>query len=345
MASGGIIVLTLHRVLDEEDFRNTNSPRGMVMRSSTYEALLQLLSAECEIVTLTGISPSWTLATQRPRFAVTFDDGWKDTFAVAQPLSERYGAPITVFVCPGLVGKEHPFWPEQVLHAWRISAGSAEMRGEYERVCVEAGLGERPDSGERLVERLKELEPSERGRIVGKLGALVIGNGSSNSSTPTPMEATMTWDETTQMVKRGTQIGSHTFKHEILTTLTTAEAERELIDSKRAIEDALGGACKMFAYPSGLWSPQTHDLVAQAGHTQAFLNEPGVWRSGTDPWLIPRVNVWEGTFAGPFGGFSNVVFQYATFWRCHRAEMQKRGNNQAEAPPLPGRPHEAALPR
>jgi len=145
------------------------------------------------------------------------------------------------------------------------------------------------------------------------------------------MDATMTWDDTAQIAHRGVQIGSHTFDHQILTTVPIPEAERELVDSKEAIESALGRTCDMFAYPSGLWSQEVRNLVIQAGHLQAFVNQPGVWWSGTDPWLIPRVNVWEGTFAGPFGEFSHVVFQYATFWRCYRAEVLKRKNNKAEA--------------
>jgi peptidoglycan/xylan/chitin deacetylase (PgdA/CDA1 family) len=331
MASGGIIVLTLHRVLDEEDYRNTGSPRGMVMRSTTYEALLRHLSRECEIVSVTGLVPSRTSQTARPRFALTFDDGWKDTFAVAYPLSERFDAPIAVFVCPGLAGRQDPFWPEQVLRAWRVAAGSTESRQRFAEICAETDLCEGHDTefgnvraAEILIERLKELEPPERGRIVGKLSAAANTNRGSGLSAPQQMEATMTWDETTQMANRGAQIGSHTFNHEILTTLTAVEVDRELTDSKRSIESVLGKVCGMFAYPSGLWSQEIRDLVVRAGHTEAFLNEPGVWKSDTDRWLIPRTNLWEGSVVGLSGRFSRVVFEYATFWRSYRAGIPKR---------------------
>ncbi len=48
------------------------------------------------------------------RIMFTFDDGWKDNYTNALPVIRELRIPVTVFVCPGLVGRTLPFWPELV---------------------------------------------------------------------------------------------------------------------------------------------------------------------------------------------------------------------------------------
>ena len=120
-ASGAVIVLTLHRVLEDEEAATTRSPIGMVVRKRTFNQLLEYLDKACKVVRLEEAFGPQNGA-GKPRFAITFDDGWKDTAAVAFPLTEQYRMPIAVFVCPGLVDKRAPFWPERVTGVWRAGA-------------------------------------------------------------------------------------------------------------------------------------------------------------------------------------------------------------------------------
>jgi peptidoglycan/xylan/chitin deacetylase (PgdA/CDA1 family) len=106
--------------------------------------------------------------------------------------------------------------------------------------------------------------------------------------------------------------------------LRAEEVKCELAESKRAIEERLGSPCLHFAYPNGSWSAPVREQVVQQGYSQAFVNSPGVWTAETDPWLIPRVNLWEGSLLGITGKFSPVVFQYTAFWRSYRATRRVR---------------------
>jgi peptidoglycan/xylan/chitin deacetylase (PgdA/CDA1 family) len=133
----------------------------------------------------------------------------------------------------------------------------------------------------------------------------------------------MTWQDASALSVNGNSIGSHTFSHEILTGLALNEAREEINKSKSAIEAKLGGECKMFAYPNGSWSAEVRNLVAQVRYTQAFINHPGIWKPETDPWVIPRVNVWEGSLTSSNGCFSAPVFQYAVFWRAYRESLRR----------------------
>ena len=325
----GIIVLTLHRVLDETDYQKTNSPQGMIIRRRTFEDLLKHLQKNYNIISLTGEPPSWDTCEGKPRFAVTFDDGWKDTCEVALPLARRFGVPVTVFVCPGLTGQCSPFWPEQIrrigLGAWQGPA----TKKEFLNLFAELGISDMPSTEvlaeselEMLVKRLKELTPPRRERILRE--ALGLEHKYGTVPVSTLMDATMTWEDTAHIISLGSQVGSHTQNHQILLTLALGQARQELCDSKLVIQRMLGRDCSLFAYPNGAWSAEVRRLVIEAGYNQAFSNETGVWTSTTDSWVIPRVNIWEGSVSGPSGRFSPVIFEYATFWRGLRAEIRTR---------------------
>ncbi len=59
----------------------------------------------------------------------------------------------------------------------------------------------------------------------------------------------LTWGEVREIHAHGIAVGSHTASHPELKNLTEAEIGHELGDSKRMIEDKLGGPVKSFAYP------------------------------------------------------------------------------------------------
>jgi peptidoglycan/xylan/chitin deacetylase (PgdA/CDA1 family) len=326
--SGGIVILTFHRVLEDEDATRSNSPAGMIVRRSTFENLLRFLASHYDLTTL-GYAPSWRAVNNRVRVALTFDDGWKDTYDIAFPLAQKWKVPLTVFVCPGLAGKSMPFWPEHVVRAWRAGQQDPEIRKGFELVCGEAGLESamrKSQKGNRQLEAvllgLKRLPPHRLEKIVQKLIELT------QAGLPTrenySLDATMTLEDAARIATEGAHMGSHTQSHTILTTTSATVAQSELGESKRALEAALNRPCTLFAYPNGSWSPEVRELVVKEGFELAFVNNPGVWSTETDRWLIPRVNLWEGSLAGPRGTFSPAIFQYSAFWCSYRAEARRR---------------------
>jgi peptidoglycan/xylan/chitin deacetylase (PgdA/CDA1 family) len=76
--------------------------------------------------------------------------------------------------------------------------------------------------------------------------------------------ATMDWDELRGLAERGVEVGSHTVTHPHLPTLSDAEIDRELRDSRAQIEDELDRPCRFLAYPVG-----EHDARVRAGAHRA----------------------------------------------------------------------------
>jgi peptidoglycan-N-acetylglucosamine deacetylase len=61
------------------------------------------------------------------------------------------------------------------------------------------------------------------------------------------------------------EVGSHTLTHPKLTGLSPSEAEREITEGKRAVEDIIGGPVTSFCYPYGAYDPRHVDMVRRAG--------------------------------------------------------------------------------
>lgn len=315
---GGAVVLAFHRVLAEADYARTRSPRGMVARQRSFAALAAYAAREYEIVEAGSLEPG--KPGRKLRVAFTFDDGWSDTGSVAMPIAQAHGIPLTVFVCPGLVGRETPFWPE------RAAALLGAARPWMQEKDVEG-----------TIERLKWVPREERDRFLAELE--IAAEAGRRAAERCQADSTLSWDQIRAMAREGVRFGAHTQTHEILTVVSEETARGEIRRSKEELERALGAACEMLAYPNGRWSGETRRMVAEAGFGRAFTVERRAWTAGCDSLAIPRVNVAEDDLVGPGGAFSPAIFEYAVIWKSWRAagagaSMEARGRRRPASVPV-----------
>ena len=89
----------------------------------------------------------------------------------------------------------------------------------------------------------------------------------------------------------GFEIGSHGLTHAALDGLSPAEAEREVVGSKRALEDALGRPVEVLAYPYGRSGAAVRVLAA--AHYRASCGvQMAAARAGHDRHALPRIDVY-----------------------------------------------------
>ena len=87
----------------------------------------------------------------------------------------------------------------------------------------------------------------------------------------------------------GHEIGAHSKTHPRLSRIPAAQAREEISGSKKSLEDLFGVPIRHFCYPYGDFSPAVRDMVEEAGYETAVTVNPGVWRGGSDRFLIPRI--------------------------------------------------------
>jgi peptidoglycan/xylan/chitin deacetylase (PgdA/CDA1 family) len=87
------------------------------------------------------------------------------------------------------------------------------------------------------------------------------------------------------LVAAGMELGSHTLTHPDLTRLGDAELDRELVESRSAVEAIIGRPCRTLAYPFGSWDGRVARAAEAAGYELAFAWRPGGWERFAAPRL------------------------------------------------------------
>ena len=105
----------------------------------------------------------------------------------------------------------------------------------------------------------------------------------------------MTWNEVREIEAHGIQIGSHTVSHPRLESLSRERRDRELTDSRKAIEDQLGKAVSVFSYPYA-FPEQNRELVSSirrsltnAGYEIGVSTAIGTADRNCDRYFLPRI--------------------------------------------------------
>ncbi len=95
----------------------------------------------------------------------------------------------------------------------------------------------------------------------------------------------LSWKQLREMRSCGMLVGSHGITHRFLTRLSPGELERELLDSRRRIEDELGEPVDALSLPGGRFSSRVLHAARYAGYRLVFtseirFNEPHRWILG-----------------------------------------------------------------
>ncbi len=83
----------------------------------------------------------------------------------------------------------------------------------------------------------------------------------------------LTWEQAAEMSASGVEFVSHTASHANLAALTRDQAQVELADSRRALEEKLGRPAQFFVYPYG--EPFTSGSAESQQMVMALLRETG----------------------------------------------------------------------
>src|SRR5205085_1888546 len=116
------------------------------------------------------------------------------------------------------------------------------------------------------------------------------------------------------LVAAGFEIGSHGFRHAPLDTDDPAVLDRELRESRRVLEDAVGAEVRAFAYPYGVHSRAARDLARET-YAAACGTRLDLVRRGADRFDLPRVDAYyvgNVTFALSLVGWFGLVVDSGT---------------------------------
>lgn len=265
-----ILVLAYHNVIPRGE--PTAGDPSLHLRQRPFAEQLDLLVETHEIVPL-----SWLLSTSgsgqvdlsRPRAAITFDDAYRGALTAGMEELRSRGLPATVFVAPGMLGREGFWWD-------RLAVAMAGSTGTGLREHALTSLGGRQDDVLRWA-RSKQL-PEDRSLP--------------KHARPADLELLRSIAGTP-----GITVASHGWRHVSLPDVGPREVSRELSEPLDWFRTHGIPAEPWLAYPYGRHSPAVRSQARNAySLAVTTLRGYAVSRAPNlpEPMDVPRTNVPAG---------------------------------------------------
>lgn len=264
---------------------------------------------------------------RRIPLVLTFDDGYIDNYTYGFPLIRSLQIPITIFLIPRYIESGECFWwfaPKELVQSATV-----------EKVTIEAktyrlSLAE---DREALVEAIDKLiryasSVAEREKTLSDLkealGATLPKRGvGSEDEDALPMS----WEQIQEMEASGlVSFGAHTMHHPMLSCLSDpVEAQYEVAESRKVLEEKLSHPVLTFAYPIGKPSDigdQGLQAAREAGFRWSLTAIEEVNKPQTDAHLLVRLpadtklhwTVMAAEFVGLLGVVSRIKRNYASIF-------------------------------
>jgi len=277
-------VLTYHRVDRPEEHPDLYYG----VHSATpeqFELQLEFLSRRCAFVSLDDVIESIQGGRPLPPRAVlfTFDDAYQGFDDHAWPLLKRYRAPVVMFVPTGF--PDQPtlgFWWDQVYHAITTTQQPALDIGEG-RWMLDTSVNKKI-AAQRTMTLIKSLPHGQAMALVRSISdQLGVSSACHN---------VISWRRLEVLAAEGVTMGAHTHSHPLLNRLPLDAAKKEVIRSRRELQERLNAPIRSFAFPAGDCSNELAEMLRKEKFELAFTTRRGINNlRNCDPLRLKRINV------------------------------------------------------
>ncbi len=256
-----VAIITYHRTGPKND-------NWSLEPTTTYlfKQQMEYFLKHYEIISLAELARHLREGKSLPQRAViiTFDDGYIDTYLYAYPFLKEHHIPATIFLTTGPINNNTLFWWDKVgyiiqhvkIGEYNLNElGNFSLYSDNDRSRVQA----------EIIEALKLINEDRKCYLIDKLFDI--------SGVDIPSNLTkghiLSWDQVKDMSNNGISFGAHTVNHPILTNMPLKQAEWEIIQSKRDIENVLNKDVNAFSYPNGDFNLNLISIVKESGFDHA----------------------------------------------------------------------------
>jgi len=285
---GRLSIFIFHRVLPKPDSLFPDEPDAR-----RFNELMTWISSWFNILPLDqAIDKLAQQSLPERAAAITFDDGYADNHAIALPILKKYELPATFFIATGFLNGGR-MWNDTIIESIRSSPlPTLDLSSIHLGLHPIGSVPEKQKAIHSLIQQIKYQSIQKRIELTSEIATLAQGSP--------PTDLMMTTEEIIQLRQAGMQIGAHTVSHPILAKTDLTEARREIQESKRFLEGALGEPIRLFAYPNGKpdvdYLAEHVAMVRDLGFDAAVSTANGSTSlKGADFYQLPRFTPWDKT--------------------------------------------------
>ena len=281
----------------------TNDPasiynyRGKFIDPASFEKQLSYWKKHYTILPLERAFEAMQKGTLSKRaLALTFDDGYENTYRHAFPILRKLWLPATVFVTTNFILRGEALWVDRLEYALDAGIGT-----RAQRAALDA----------QTREKLKHLDPAIRERTLREFEKK---RSLRDFEDERIVYAPLTLAQMKEMEAHGIRFGAHTLTHPILSHMGEQEAADEIEKSKHDLEIHGFSLSPVFAYPngqSGDWNGWTELALQKMGFAAALTTVEGWNTARTPPYRLHRFAMDRtGESIAEFAGIASGVRLY-----------------------------------
>jgi peptidoglycan/xylan/chitin deacetylase (PgdA/CDA1 family) len=247
-----VAIIAYHRVSPNNDNWSLKP-----IRPDNFEKQIVYFRRNYEILSLENLSTLIKEGKRLPEkgITITFDDGYRDNYIYAYPILKRYQIPATIFLTTGHISSDKLFWWDKI--------GYIVNHTRMRRLCLNdlgdfpLPLGSKDLVVSKITEKLKRISEDRKTYLIEQLTKI------SKVDIPSGLakEFILSWNDIKEMTKNGINFGAHTVNHPILANLPIQQAQWEIIESKKNIEEELCKEIDTFSYPNGSYLDFNSEII------------------------------------------------------------------------------------
>jgi peptidoglycan/xylan/chitin deacetylase (PgdA/CDA1 family) len=255
-----VTVLNLHRISEERDY--FYDP----MKPETFFLIVDYC---CKHYTLTSFE-NINRPTKKPKLILSFDDGYYDFIDIALPYLIKKGLPSNHNVVNECVNKNTPIWTHR-LNKLFSTLKELNITEDYDisEHCQYSGNWIKYYM--KFFNFLLSVDKIKRDKILDQLLSRYGVKCESKM---------MNWQDLIYCSRNGVEIGSHSYHHDSLGTITNiADYQVEISFSIKEISEKIKSPVQIFALPNGQYNSGTIDYIKTTGIKHLLLVDDQVNKS------------------------------------------------------------------
>lgn len=254
-----------------------------------FEKQINLLRRLYDVISLEEIFSSHLTKKGKSKLIITFDDGYRCIYKYAYPILKKYGVPATIFLTVSSIEENKPIWTDLIGYYFETTPEKRiEIVIQDNRMNLSLNNREgRLSALKQIKDLLKDISNKEKLIIIEELRNKLNVNNPGNGTF-----AMLNWQEINEMSGNNITFGGHTLNHPILSRIPLEEVKKEIIESKRIIEDKISRSVSAFAYPNGQpedFNEGVKRILKETGYKVACTTIFGKNDNNTDPYELKRI--------------------------------------------------------
>ncbi|MFQ5628582.1 MAG: polysaccharide deacetylase family protein [bacterium] len=286
-------ILRYHAIVDNDD--NDYANPSICLSKKSFERHVKYFSQKYNVVSLDTVIKTLQDGKPLPVNAVvfTFDDGYADNFIAAQIL-KKYRATGTFYLTAACIDRREPFWLSEViycvLHTQKSSLVIQAAQGEEINFNL---INTNKSKRWQITEKLIGIIKSNNRRVREEIRQQIREQLDDVRFAEVADKIMLTWEQVRRMHDNGMTIGGHTMTHLNLPNAGRKDAEAEILDCKKLLEEKLDCEVIHFSYPNSgpykYYSGEIRNIVERSGYLSSATSYAGFAGKDCDPFALKRV--------------------------------------------------------